>query len=72
MLCSTSGAVGPSSLDPAAVAAKIQGIGAMNLAKTPIAGVYRVVVATSPPTTFDRVEVPGEKAVRLDLASGRR
>ena len=36
------------------------------------AGVYRVVVATSPPATFDRVEVAGQKEVRLDLAAGRQ
>ena len=30
-------------------------------------GFYRVVVQTSPPRTFDRVEVPGEEDVQLKL-----
>ncbi len=30
-------------------------------------GFYRVVVQTSPPKTFDKVEVPGEKKVELEV-----
>jgi hypothetical protein len=30
-------------------------------------GVYRVVVGRTPPRVFKDVEVPGEKAIRLQL-----
>lgn len=33
------------------------------------AGFYRVVVATSPPRTYEKVEVPGESEVRIELAA---
>lgn len=35
------------------------------------AGRYRVVVAGTPPRTFDEVEVAGERTVRLEAARGR-
>ncbi len=33
-------------------------------------GFYRVVVQTSPPQTFSKVEVPGEREVQIELAAG--
>jgi hypothetical protein len=36
------------------------------------AGVYRVLLAGSPPKTFERVEVTGGDDVRIDLAASSR